>query len=439
MSSITNGNGHPAQPVDEDQADAFRYELGTFNRENVLASGDRGDDFLRMRYQPRALSQPMRQAGGPENALLAGWKSKLASTSRLYPLLSLITAMIDFHITTTDRDLDAEKQDHLHDGQLFRLNRQARGEVIQPPQRNHHGPNGNMFGPPHVGRNQPALPQILNNPGQNVDPLALAKALQFKGSYSGGKGRGRVSTQNGQPNNFAPSGPAILGGYGSRGRGGHSPGGKNSTGPLGRLNPHADIHADQGLPSQRGVNRNKHSSTIRGNQVVQPMHCQPMVIMNNCGRNGGPVQQHMVQRMNGASFSNGTLIAPVMNRTNSSMSNTSRASSAMASNSSGAIFSTGRRPPPQTKAGKLATPDEFMAAVRDGGLSASKHAPKTREEPKAEKLPESGEKLMQAEENLLKAEERLLKAEEKQLKAKEAQRIARAQARAGLTGSKYAG
>ncbi|KAB2570033.1 hypothetical protein DBV05_g11295 [Lasiodiplodia theobromae] len=295
------GNHGVTQGVDNDQSDAFRYELGTFNRESVLASFDRGDDFARMRFPPATPNQIFGRVGNPANPLVAGWKN--------------------FHLTTTDRDLDAEAQDRLHDGQLFRLNRQARGEVIKQPVRKQYDPNSTMFGPP-ARRSEPALNPILNNPGE-ADPLALAKALQFKGSYKGGKARPSVSSprplaSNNRP--FAPSGPSRRGGYAVSGRAGYIP--------------------------------------------------------NNTGHN-----------------------APMMDRANSSMSSVSMASSTVGSSSSSAILATNRRHPPATKAGQLASPDEFMAAVKKSGLAGSKYAPKEenkKEEQQKTEATESTEPEMQS-------------------------------------------
>lgn len=77
MSDAYDGDGLRAPVVDEDQAHAFRLELGTFNRENLLASGDVKDHYLRMSHPPpSAQPKPMRRAGGPENAILSGWNSR---------------------------------------------------------------------------------------------------------------------------------------------------------------------------------------------------------------------------------------------------------------------------------------------------------------------------------------------------------------------------
>ncbi|KAF9637247.1 putative negative regulator of dna transposition protein [Lasiodiplodia theobromae] len=384
------GNHGVTQGVDNDQSDAFRYELGTFNRESVLASFDRGDDFARMRFPPATPNQIFGRVGNPANPLVAGWKN--------------------FHLTTTDRDLDAEAQDRLHDGQLFRLNRQARGEVIKQPVRKQYDPNSTMFGPPAC-RSEPALNPSLNNPGE-ADPLALAKALQFKGSYKGGKARPSVSSprplaSNNRP--FAPSGPSRRGGYAVSGRAGYIPNntGHNGMTRPGSLNPHSDIHADQGLPTRR-----KKASVVRGGgsigHAVQPVggatttnrpfsNQRPPAQVNR-GRNGIPSRQQFSKNNNGDS-ANGAHIAPMMDRANSSMSSVSMASSTVGSSSSSAILATNRRHPPATKAGQLASPDEFMAAVKKSGLAGSKYAPKEenkKEEQQKTEATESTEPEMQS-------------------------------------------
>lgn len=76
MPDKSAGNPGVAQGVDNDQSDAFRYELGTFNRESVLASFDRGDDFARMRFPPAPPNEIFRRAGHPANPLVTGWKSE---------------------------------------------------------------------------------------------------------------------------------------------------------------------------------------------------------------------------------------------------------------------------------------------------------------------------------------------------------------------------
>ncbi|OJD33549.1 negative regulator of dna transposition protein [Diplodia corticola] len=338
MPGKSTSNAGAASDVDRDQFEAFRYELGTSNRETVLASFDRRDDYARMRFPPRTPNPGSHQANVPADPVLAGWKN--------------------FHLTTTDRDLDAEKQDHLHDGQLFRLNRQARGEAIHHP-------------PPAVRRSEPSLNPLLNNPG-NADPLALARALQFKGSYKAGKGRPPISNPHASS---APLGSVGRGGYAGRGRGGSvlSSNGRNGPTQSGTLNPHADIHADQRLPA-----RKKKASVVGGGMSTvqaRPMlgaaftnrptnNLRPPPAQINHGRNGIPNQQ----------LSKGAHVAPMMDRSNSSRSTASMASSTVGSSSSGALFATGRRHP--APVGNLATPEEFMAAVKKNGLAGSKYAPK---------------------------------------------------------------
>ncbi|KAL0263226.1 hypothetical protein SLS55_002204 [Diplodia seriata] len=332
-----------ASNADTDQSEAFRYELGTLNREIVLASFDRRDDYARVRFPPRAPNQGLHQAGDSVDPILAAWKN--------------------FRLTTTDRDLDAEKQDRLHDGQLYRLNRQARGEVI------HHPP------PPPVRRSEPALNPILSNPG-NADPLALAKALQFKGAYKAAKGRPPMSSPRG---NFSQSGLSGRGNHAVRGGGGFSSGGNGRNAPTqtGGLNPHADIHADQ-----RYAPRRKRASVVRGG----PSTGQPLPMLGHAlpkrPANTMRPPPHTVHGRNGIQHqSNGVHAAPIMDRTNSSMSSASMASSTMGSSASGTIFATGRRPP-TAPVGRLATPEEFMAAARKNGLVGSKFAPKPEDKPK---------------------------------------------------------
>ncbi|KAH7061329.1 hypothetical protein B0J12DRAFT_290599 [Macrophomina phaseolina] len=394
----------------------FRITSNLYWRFQIRTSYWRFSDETQPRPAPPTCPTCLTAVGAP-----------LSLTTRTRPTLS------DFHITTTDRDIDAEKQDRLHDGQLFRLNRQARGEAIQQPQRRDHGPNRTMFGPPPSRNSRPALPPILDDPGKDADPLALAKALQFKGSYSG-KGRGRTPAQSNQSNNLAPSGPPMRGVYGNTGRGGYrrDSSGRNGAGRLGSFDPHTDIHTDQGLTSPRGASRKKNTSVVRannkmatsmlGNHVGQPMQNRSIFTLNNHCHNGVHTQQPAVQRTNAASFSNSTRAALVMDRTDSSISTTSRGSSVVESSPSGAIFTTSRRPPSLTdKIGKLASPEEFMAAVKGVGLGASKYAHKMQDElvtsetgSKVEEHPKADDKLLKAEERVLEAHERLTEAEGKQ-------------------------
>lgn len=227
-----------------------------------------------------------------------------------------------------------------------------------------------------------------------------------KGSYKGGKARPSVSSPRPLvPNNrpFATSGPPRRGGYAASGRGGYIPNhtGHNGMTRPGSLNPHSDIHADQGLPTRR-----KKASVVRGGgsigHAVQPVSNLRPPAQVNRGRNGIPSRQQSSKHTNGAS-ANSAHTAPMMDRANSSMSSVSMASSTVGSSSSSAILATNRRHPPATKAGQLASPAEFMAAAKKSGLAGSKYAPKEEsekeEQDKAEATGSTEPKMQSAEKN----------------------------------------